>query len=110
MAQVNQGASLAREAGDTEQDIVGGIAKVSDILADIAAAGSEQSAGIEQTHQAVNEMDQITQHNAALVEEIAATAEPLQDQASALEQVVQCFRLKGEHGSAGYTAASALEQ
>jgi methyl-accepting chemotaxis protein len=76
---VNQGASLAREAGDTEQDIVGGIAKVSDILADIAAAGSEQSAGIEQTHQAVNEMDQITQHNAALVEEIAATAEPLQD-------------------------------
>jgi len=110
VAQVNQGGSLAREAGGTVQDIVGGIAKVSDIVADIAAASSEQSAGIEQTHQAVSEMDQITQHNAALVEEIAATAASLQDQASALEQVVQRFRLKGEHGSAGYTAAGMREQ
>ena len=110
VAQVNQGGSLAREAGGTVQDIVGGIAKVSDIVADIAAASSEQSAGIEQTHQAVSEMDQITQHNAALVEEIAATAASLQDQATALEQVVQRFRLKGEHGSAGYTAASTREQ
>jgi len=98
VAQVNQGGSLAREAGSTVQDIVGGITKVSDIVADIAAASNEQSAGIEQTHQAVSEMDQITQHNAALVEEIAATAASLQDQASALEQVVQRFRLKGEHG------------
>jgi len=80
------------------QGIVGGITKVSDIVADIAAASREQSMGIEQTHQAVSEMDQITQHNAALVEEIAATAASLQDQASALEQVVQRFRLKDVHG------------
>jgi len=98
VARMNEGGSLARQAGGTVQDIVGGIAKVSDIVADIAAASREQSTGIEQTHQAVSEMDQITQHNAALVEEIAATAASLQDQASALEQVVQRFRLKGEHG------------
>ncbi len=110
VAQVNQGGSLAREAGGTVQDIVGGIAKVSDIVADIAAASREQSTGIEQTHQAVSEMDQITQHNAALVEEIAATAASLQDQASALEQVVQRFRLKGEHGGANRSAAGAHGQ
>jgi len=110
VAQVNQGGSLAREAGGTVQDIVGGIAKVSDIVADIAAASREQSTGIEQTHQAVSEMDQITQHNAALVEEIAATAASLQDQASALEQVVQRFRLKGEHGGANRSAAGARGQ
>ncbi|MCC2960088.1 methyl-accepting chemotaxis protein [Massilia sp. IC2-278] len=107
VAQVNQGGSLAREAGSAVQGIVGGITKVSDIVADIAAASREQSTGIEQTHQAVSEMDQITQHNAALVEEIAATAASLQDQASALEQVVQRFRLKGEHGGAAHTAHSA---
>jgi len=109
-AQVAQGGSLAREAGNVVQGIVGGITKVSDIVADIAAASREQSAGIEQTHQAVSEMDQITQHNAALVEEIAATAASLQDQASALEQVVQRFRLKGEHGGTERSAASARGQ
>ena len=107
VAQVNQGGSLAREAGSVVQGIVGGITKVSDIVADIAAASREQSMGIEQTHQAVSEMDQITQHNAALVEEIAATAASLQDQANALEQVVQRFRLKGEHGGAKHTPHSA---
>ena len=105
VAQVNQGASLAREAGGAVEGIVGGIARVSEIVADIAAASREQSTGIEQTHQAVSEMDQITQHNAALVEEIAATAASLQDQAGALEAVVQRFRLKGEHGGAGRAAA-----
>jgi len=110
VAQMTQGGSLAREAGSTVQDIVGGIAKVSDIVADIAAASREQSTGIEQTHQAVSEMDQITQHNAALVEEIAATAASLQDQASALEQMVQRFRLKGEHAGAGYAATGRAEQ
>jgi len=109
-AQVAQGGNLAREAGNAVQGIVDGIAKVSDIVADIAAASREQSTGIEQTHQAVGEMDQITQHNAALVEEIAATAASLQDQASSLEQVVQRFRLKDEHAGAGRTAPARSRQ
>jgi len=109
-AQVAQGGNLAREAGNTVQDIVGSIAKVADIVTDIAAASREQSTGIEQTHGAVGEMDQITQHNAALVEEIAATAAALQDQASALEQVVQRFRLQGEGGTGRVAAADYARQ
>jgi len=99
-AQVAEGGSLARQAGSTVQEIVGGIGKVSGVVAEIAAASREQSAGIEQTHLAVSQMDQITQHNAALVEEVAATAASLKDQAEALEQVVSRFRLQGETGAA----------
>ncbi|WP_323140868.1 methyl-accepting chemotaxis protein [Massilia phyllosphaerae] len=107
-AQVAEGGSLARQAGSTVQEIVGGIDKVSGIVAEIAAASREQSTGIEQTHQAVSEMDQITQHNAALVEEVAATAASLKDQAAALEGVVSRFRLQGEAGSsAGVEPAGA---
>ena len=95
-AQVAEGGKVARQAGSTVQEIVGGIDKVSGIVAEIAAASREQSTGIEQTHQAVSEMDQITQHNAALVEEVAATAASLKDQAAALEEVVSRFRLQGE--------------
>jgi len=104
-AQVGEGGSVARQAGLTVREIVEGIGKVSGVVAEIAAATREQSAGIEQTHQAVTDMDQITQHNAALVEEVAATAASLKDQAAALEQVVSRFRLQGE--ARGAAAASA---
>ena len=103
-SQVAEGGKLARQAGVTVEEIVGGIGKVSGIVAEIASASREQSTGIEQTHQAVSEMDQITQNNAALVEEVAATAASLKDQAAALEQVVSRFRLRGE-GQAGLHAA-----
>ncbi|WP_036168810.1 methyl-accepting chemotaxis protein [Massilia sp. 9096] len=95
-ARVAEGARLARQAGSTVQGIAGGIEEVSTLVAEIANASREQSAGIEQTHLAVSEMDQITQRNAALVEEVAATAATLEEQAQALDQVVSRFRLQGE--------------
>jgi methyl-accepting chemotaxis protein len=93
-ARVAEGAQLARQAGGTVQGIVGGVERVSTLIAEIANASREQSAGIEQTHQAVSEMDQLTQRNAALVEEVAATAATLQEQAQALDGVVSRFRLR----------------
>jgi methyl-accepting chemotaxis protein len=66
---------------------------VTDIMAEITAASNEQSAGIEQVNQAIAQMDQVTQQNAALVEQAAAAAGSLQDQASALVGVVSAFRL-----------------
>jgi methyl-accepting chemotaxis protein len=106
-AQIAEGGSLARQAGSTVKEIVDGIGNVSGIVAEIAAASREQSTGIEQTHQAVSEIDQITQHNAALVEEVAATAASLKDQAAALEQLVSRFRLKGETESNVHPTAAA---
>ena len=106
-AQVAEGGKVAREAGSTVQDIVAGIGKVSGIVAEIAAASGEQSTGIEQTHQAVSDMDRITQQNAALVEEVAATAASLKDQATALEEVVSRFRLQGEAPAGAHPAAAA---
>jgi methyl-accepting chemotaxis protein len=93
-ARVAEGAHLARQAGGRMHGIVGGIEGVSALVAGIADASREQSAGIEQTHLAVSEMDQITQRNAALVEEVAATAATLEEQAQALHQVVSRFRLR----------------
>ncbi|QJE01272.1 HAMP domain-containing protein [Massilia forsythiae] len=107
VAQIAEGGALARQAGATVQEIVGGIDKVSGIVVEIASASREQSDGIEQTHQAISEMDQITQHNAALVEEVAATAATLKDEALALEEVVSRFKLRGERAPARRGAAPA---
>ncbi len=73
--------------------MVASVRRVTDIMSEITAAGHEQTAGIEQIHQAVMQMDQVTQQNAALVEEAAAAAESLQDQARNLVQVVSVFKL-----------------
>ncbi|KWT69014.1 Methyl-accepting chemotaxis protein I (serine chemoreceptor protein) [Variovorax sp. WDL1] len=81
------------EAGQTMQDIVGSIRRVTDIVAEISAASHEQTQGIEQINQAITQMDQVTQQNAALVEEAAAAASSLQDQAGKLSQVVGTFKL-----------------
>jgi methyl-accepting chemotaxis protein len=109
VTQITEGGTLARQAGNTVRDIVGGIDEVSGIIAEIANASREQSTGLEQAHIAISEMDQITQHNAALVEEVAATAASLKTQAVTLDQVVSRFRLR--HGSivaaAGGAAAPA---
>src|SRR5690606_21833290 len=66
-----------------------------DIMAEIMAASQEQASGIEQVNQAITQMDQVTQQNAALVEEAAAAAESMQDQAARLSAVVATFRLDG---------------
>jgi uncharacterized phage infection (PIP) family protein YhgE len=73
---------------------------VTDIMAEITAASQEQTAGIEQINQAITQMDQVTQQNAALVEEAAAAAASLQEQAAGLSQVVSVFRLDSQSGHA----------
>jgi len=68
---------------------------VADVVAEISAASREQSAGIEEVNRAITQMDQVTQQNAALVEEAAAAAASMQDQAAQLAQLVTVFRLPG---------------
>ncbi|MEC5215963.1 methyl-accepting chemotaxis protein [Actimicrobium sp. GrIS 1.19] len=90
---VDAGTRLVDQAGTTMGEVVDSIKRVSDIMAEISAASTEQTAGIEQVNTAVVQMDQVTQQNAALVEEAAAAAESLQDQAANLAQVVSVFTL-----------------
>ena len=90
---VDAGAQLVDKAGSTMDEIVTSVARVTDIMAEIMAAGQEQSSGIDQINQAVASMDEVTQQNAALVEEAAAAAASLQEQAGALENMVSAFQL-----------------
>jgi methyl-accepting chemotaxis protein len=94
--QVEQGTVLVDRAGKTMGEIVGSIQRVSDIVAEITSATVEQSSGVRQVGDAVTQMDQATQQNAALVEESAAAAEGLKDQAQQLVQAVAVFKLSHE--------------
>ena len=85
--------SLRMTAGPTMNEIVKSIRRVSDIVAEISAASTEQSSGVGQIGEAVTQMDQVTQQNAALVEQSAAAAESLKQQADQLVQAVAVFRL-----------------
>ena len=102
---VDAGSKLVDEAGRTMALVVESIQKVAAIMSEITSASHEQSAGISEVNQAVTQMDNITQQNAALVEQAAAAAESLQEQAQALIAAVAIFRLKG---SPPATAALAL--
>jgi methyl-accepting chemotaxis protein len=93
VSKVEAGSSLVQEAGSTMNDIVSSIRHVTDIMGDIAQASASQSGGIEQISASIDEMNQVTQQNAALVEQAAAAAQSLQDQAENLEQVVGAFKL-----------------
>ena len=90
---IESGNTLVGKSGDTMKEIVTAIKRVNDIMAEIAAASAEQSSGIEEVSTAVSQMDEMTQQNAALVEEAAAAAESLQSQADQLTQRVSMFRL-----------------
>ncbi|NMM38643.1 MAG: HAMP domain-containing protein [Glaciimonas sp.] len=90
---VNAGTTLVGQAGATMQEIVTSVKKVADIMAEITSASQEQSQGIEQVNQAIIQMDDVTQQNAALVEQAAAASEALQEQAAHLAQVVSVFQL-----------------
>ncbi|MFC0676706.1 methyl-accepting chemotaxis protein [Lysobacter korlensis] len=90
---VDQGAELVAQAGQAMTGIVESVQRVTGIIADIAAASVEQSAGIEQINQAVTHMDEGTQQNAALVEEATASARALEQQAEQLVQTVAVFKL-----------------
>ncbi|MCC7703151.1 CHASE3 domain-containing protein [Janthinobacterium sp. GW460P] len=92
VAQVENGARLVDEAGHTMHEIVDSVHKVSSIVGHISAASDEQRAGIEQVNQAISEMDHVTQQNASLVEEAAAAAEAMQEQAARLADAVSVFR------------------
>jgi len=93
---VEQGTALVDHAGATMTEVVGSIKRVTDIMSEISVASAEQSAGIVQVATAVSQMDQVTQQNAALVEESAAAAESLKAQAMELVQIVAVFKLTQE--------------
>jgi methyl-accepting chemotaxis protein len=93
VATVDAGGRLVNEAGETIGKVVTSFKRVSDIMGEIAAASEEQSAGIDQINTAVVQMDEVTQQNAALVEESAAAAASLQEQAEALARAVSIFQL-----------------
>ncbi|MES2153195.1 MAG: methyl-accepting chemotaxis protein [Pseudomonadota bacterium] len=90
---VDAGSKLVDEAGITMDGIVKAVKQVADIMTEIAAASSEQSSGIAQVNQAIVQMDDVTQQNAALVEEAAAAAQSMRDQADLLAQAVGLFTL-----------------
>jgi methyl-accepting chemotaxis protein len=90
---VDQGTSLVDEAGVTMNEIVGSIKRVTDIMGEISAASKEQSSGVAQVGQAMTQMDQNTQQNAALVEQSAAAAQSLSGQAQQLVNAVAGFKL-----------------
>ncbi|MDD2271307.1 MAG: methyl-accepting chemotaxis protein [Desulfuromonadaceae bacterium] len=94
VGKVQDGSRLVEEAGQTTQEIVTSIKRVTDIMAEISAASLEQSSGIEQVNTAITQMDDVTQQNAALVEQAAAAAESLEEQALQLVQVVTRFTLE----------------
>lgn len=90
---VDSGAKLVEEAGKAMQEIVIGVQRVNDIIGEISAASNEQSAGIAQINQDVSRLDDMTQQNAALVEESAAAATSMREQTSLLTKAVAAFRL-----------------
>ncbi|MYN43920.1 HAMP domain-containing protein [Pseudoduganella sp. FT93W] len=96
---VDSGSRLVNEAGDTMNIIVDSIRSVADIMGEITAASTEQTQGIQQINQAIVEMDQATQQNAALVEEAASAASALQDQSHRLVDVVDVFKLAASAAS-----------
>ena len=90
---IQGGSTLAANAGQTMAEMLQAVARVTDIMGEIAAASDEQSRGIGQVNMAVNQMDQVTQQNAALVEEAAAASRSLEDQGRELAQAIGFFRL-----------------
>jgi methyl-accepting chemotaxis protein len=97
---VDAGTKLVDEAGDTMQRIVTSVQGVAQIMGEITSASAEQSCGIDQINQAVIEMDNTTQQNAALVEEAAAAAASLQDQAARLVRIIGVFKLDAKEADA----------
>jgi methyl-accepting chemotaxis protein len=90
---IEVGSRLVTDAGQTMTDIVNSVQRVSDIIGEITAAATEQSHGIGEVNTSVVQLDQMTQQNAALVEQSAAAAESLREQAERLAEVVGTFKL-----------------
>ncbi|EMD9436611.1 methyl-accepting chemotaxis protein [Burkholderia cepacia] len=90
---IENGSHIANNAGDTMSEVTHAISRVTDIMGEIAAASSEQSRGIEQVNLAITQMDEVTQQNAALVEQAAAASKSLEEQGNRLAEAVSLFRL-----------------
>ncbi|MET3129837.1 methyl-accepting chemotaxis protein [Oxalobacteraceae bacterium GrIS 1.11] len=101
---VDAGSRLVDEAGQTMGLIVTSIKQVADIMGEITAATLEQSNGIEEINQAITQMDEMTQQNAALVEQAAAAAESMQEQSQKLSHAVSIFKLDGDESAASASA------
>ena len=93
VTKVGAGSQQVERAGATMQEIVASVKRVTDIMGEISAASEEQSSGIDQVNRAVSQMDEVTQQNAALVEEAAAAAGSLQEQAQRLAEAVAVFKV-----------------
>jgi methyl-accepting chemotaxis protein-1 (serine sensor receptor) len=110
VGRVEIGSTLVESAGETMDEIVSAVTRVTDIMGEIASASDEQSRGIDQVGLAVAEMDRVTQQNASLVEESAAAAAALEEQASRLTQAVAVFRTRrvARPASAGITPVQTM--
>ena len=93
VGKVGAGSQQVERAGATMQEIVASVKRVTDIMGEISAASEEQSSGIDQVNRAVSQMDEVTQQNAALVEEAAAAAGSLEEQAQRLAEAVAVFKI-----------------
>jgi methyl-accepting chemotaxis protein len=94
---VESGTRLVTDAGSTMHEIVESVERVAQVINEITAAATEQSAGIAGVNEAIGNLDQMTQQNAALVEQSAAAAESLRDQADRMKQAVAVFRVAAHH-------------
>ncbi len=108
VAKVDAGARLVDQAGATMEQVVDSIRRVTDIMAEITHASAEQTGGIEQVNAAIGQMDEATQQNAALVEESAAAAGAMQEQAAKLAEAVGVFKVEGRAVIAAPAPARAL--
>ncbi len=107
VAKVEVGTQQVDEAGHTIAELVASVKRVSEVMSEITKASREQEAGISQVNQAVMQMDQVTQHNAALVEEAAAAADAMQRQAEQLAGAVAVFKLAKSYPSPSAPASTA---
>ena len=109
VGKVEIGSKQVDQAGETMGEIVEAVKRVTDIMAEIAAASDEQNSGIEQVNKAIVQIDGVTQQNAALVEEAAAASESMQEQAGVLMDAVSIFKLEGGRAHLQSTVKSAAQ-
>jgi methyl-accepting chemotaxis protein len=107
---VDAGSNLVSRAGQTMQEVVGSIQRVKNLMGEIAGATSEQTRGIDQVNTAITQLDQVTQQNAALVEEAAAAAQSMRTQAGALVSTVSVFRLDADREAGDVIARAAANR
>jgi methyl-accepting chemotaxis protein len=116
LRKVEEGSSLVSESGQTLERIVGSVKKVSDIIAELAAGGREQLSGIEQVNRAVTQLDQMTQQNAALVEEASAASKSMASRSQAMSGMLEHYQLghgepyRADEGSAASASRNGVRR